>query len=178
VVDVDGGAADDLPGAGPLEVGEAQPDQPRIHIVPQVACHPPLQNGNAELLHVEGDVLHEVHTEQQEDDVPQRLHGRLPLDEAPHRAVQHPIDRSDLLGNVGRDSLKDVEEGLEQREAERIQPRVDDHGRQRQREHPGIGAEVLQYPAVPSHRGVNSATGRIISSGLTPPCRKLPRYLA
>ena len=133
----------------------------------------------ADLRHVVRHVLDGVHHEQEQHHVAQRVHGLAPGDGPAHRPAKE-LDDGPGVGAQERVqppqrvtlAKEDAQKGDEQRVAERVQGRPQRHGDDGQPEQPRVGANVAKDAEVRVHRGVSSATGRIISSGLTPAVQK------
>jgi hypothetical protein len=124
------------------------------------------------------NVLGDHRGEDDHDDVAQRRHFVTGDDRVPDGVVEQTGDPA--LFHPGRRLVKqDVEERNEQRDREAVEERGGEIANYRDRHAPPVGAQKGQKLVVDAcrhyRRGVSSASGRITSSGVTPPCRNDPR---
>ena len=171
-------ARDDLSRLRALEPAERQPLEVAEDAVAKVARHVLLQR-RAEL---SGEPDEEI---LQRDDRDDRDHHRLHRSEPVggiEEGADHPLVRArDPAGRRGGDQLLRAEQRVEkerkQREREDVERRCDDVRHDGADHPPGVRAKEMEKPAIHGQRfGVSSDTGRMHSSGVTPPCRNEPRY--
>ncbi len=172
LIHIHGHARDDLSGARLLEERQTEPDEMGVDVVAEVARDAPLDHGRGDVLDVERHVLHEEHHEQQQHHVAQRDHRRRAADEVAHGPLEHPLDgvpaAEELRGTrQPRAALKeDVEEGDEQREAERVE-RGEAQRRTEACDHEAdVRPEVAEQAAVEASVRAGSIHGRWLPRSL------------
>ncbi len=183
---------DDLADLGPLEVAERQPLHVREDGVAHVARDVLLER-RAELPgEPDEDVLDRDDDHDDDDHRRQRPSRIVAVDEgADRQALSRSTQPAAFESGFGWLN-KRVEERDEQRERKRAERRADHVGHDVARHAPPVRPQEHEQPAIlgesfaggsgvgargdAHRRGVSRATGRMHSSGVTPPWRNEPRY--
>ncbi len=156
-----------------------------VDLVAEVPRHALLQPHHEVRLEEVEHVLQQDHRQDEQDHAQQDLlRLRVRLDPVADGVVEHPLERVVSAAHVERRVPEQrVQERDQHEQAERVRDRKAERRDRRGHDQAAVGPEVPQDAAVQrdvllhraSERGNRTATGRIISSGLTPPCRNDPR---
>src|SRR5215211_3509919 len=148
----------------------------RVDRISNVPRHKLLQTRSKLARQPNEKILEEHDHEDDQDHVPQRSHLVSRIQE--HSDCPAQQSREAARREIYRRLVEEcVEKRNEQRERERIEQGCADISGDRASHAPGMRPNERREPPVNHYLGVSSASGRMTSSGVTPPWRNDPRYL-
>ena len=173
---------DRLAGARALEVTERQGLQVPEQTNAQIADDAFLNRDAAERREIRGEVLEQQRHQQHDHDVAERELRGTGLEEGSRDLVEYRLDLRAALRRQRRIAEQRAQERDQQDEREAVEHRRDDCRSDRGGEQQRVRSQERQQPRAAfgaahqrERRGVSSATGKIISSGVAPPWRNAPR---
>ena len=176
-------ASDQLPDLHLAEEGQGQVLQVPVHVVPDVSLDVLLHVHGEQAGAVQSEVLDAQGGEHQEAHVAQRIQRIPGADPGSEPAIEELLEAAHVRAAQDLDPEQRLQERDQEHQGERVETRRDDHQDDGPDEKTDERPHVAEQAGVggphgrrPQDFGVRSATGRTISSGLTPPCRKLSRY--
>ena len=150
----------------------------RVEVIAHVTHYPLADLHTQSLSRVIASVLQKQTRHHHYDDVAQR-HVRIGLVyEPPHGQADHSLHGATARQH-GCLAEQRTQKRDQQNHGEAIEKRPQGSRQQARSEYEPVRAHIPEEPRVELHRvsprGLSKATGRIISSGLMPPCKKLSR---